>query len=156
MELEHRIVENLSWLKHQARRYYGNPYDAEDLVSDTIEKILTNRSHFDRFKDFKPWAMAIMRNIFITQYNRKLCVPFVGIDGVHSYSSPIAADHRESINRIFSAIRRCARESIAIECVVLYAKGYTYKEISGILGIPIGTVMSRISNGRKMLRDVLE
>ena len=76
--------------------------------------------------------------------------------GNGSYSSPIAADHRESINRILSAIRRCARESIAIECVVLYAKGYTYKEISGILGIPIGTVMSRISNGRKMLRDVLE
>lgn len=42
-----------------------------------------------------------------------------------------------------------------MECVILYAKGYNYGEISAMLGIPLGTVMSRISNGRKMLRDAL-
>lgn len=62
-----------------------------------------------------------------------------------------------SISPGFSTtIRECARKSVAIECVILYAKGYNYDEISKMLRIPKGTVMSRISNGRKMLREALD
>ncbi|NBJ08313.1 hypothetical protein D1647_19345 [Alistipes sp. Z76] len=66
------------------------------------------------------------------------------------------ADQELALSHILSAVRDCARKSVAIECVVLYAKGYNYDEISRMLGIPKGTVMSRISNGRKMLKESLE
>lgn len=156
MELEHLIVKNLPWLRVKAARYCSNLLDAEDLVGDTIERLLMSRERFNTLRDFKPWAMAIMCNLFITQYNRKLCVPFVGLDSAYACASERSADHCEAVHHILSALRKCARQSIAIECVILYAKGYTYKEIAAMLNLPIGTVMSRISNGRKMLQRALD
>ena len=97
-----------------------------------------------------------MRNTFITQYNRRKCVPFTGMDDDYSYASPLTAEQDMAISHILATVRECARKSVAIECVILYAKGYNYDEISKMLGIPKGTVMSRISNGRKMLREALD
>ena len=81
---------------------------------------------------------------------------FTAIDDDYCYISPYCADYEAEISQILSTLRKCAKKSIAIECVILYAKGYDYKEISQLLGIPKGTVMSRISNGRKMLRNALQ
>ena len=79
-----------------------------------------------------------------------------GMDDDYSYASPYMADHDLEISHILSTVRECARKSVSIECVILYAKGYNYDEIARMLCIPKGTVMSRISNGRKMLRDALD
>lgn len=69
------------------------------------------------------------------------------MDYEYAYSSPLTADQNVTVWYILSLLRECSRKSIAIECVILYAKGYNYDEISRMLGIPKGTVMSRISNG---------
>ena len=156
MNIERLVVGNISWLRTKALLYCHNEYDAEDLASETIEKILRSCDMFDLHKEFRPWALTIMRNTFITQYNRRKCVPFVGMDDDYSYTSPYMADQELEITRILSTVRACARKSVAIECVILYAKGYNYDEIAKMLCIPIGTVMSRISNGRKMLREALD
>ena len=156
MDIDSLVVDNLLWLKRKAQQFCYNDFDIEDLVSETIEKMLVSRDRFDSRKDFRPWAMIIMRNTFITQYNRRKCLPFVGMDEEYMYASPYTADQEIAVSRIISIIRDCARKSVAIECVMLYAKGYNYDEIAQILGIPIGTVMSRISNGRKMIRAALE
>lgn len=155
MKLEHLVTENISWIRRKAQLLCPNEYDAEDLASETVEKILRSRDKFDSKKDFRPWALTVMRNTFITWYNRRMCVPFMRMDDDFSYASPYLADQEMAVSHILSAIRDCARKSVAIECVVLYAKGYNYEEISQMLGIPKGTVMSRISNGRKMLREAL-
>lgn len=156
MNIEHLVVDNITWLRRKAQLFYQNEFDAEDLASETIEKILKSRDRFDSRKDFRPWALTVMKNTFVTQYNRRKCVPFTGMDEDYSYASPYLADQELEISRILSTVRECARRSVAIECVILYAKGYNYDEISKMLGIPKGTVMSRISNGRKMLREALE
>ena len=54
------------------------------------------------------------------------------------------------------AVRRASKRSVCIRPVVMYAIGYSYKEISEILGIPIGTVQRRIHEGRKILKRELE
>jgi len=54
-------------------------------------------------------------------------------------------------NDIISVIRKCSQKSRCIDSVIYCAKGYTYDEISDFLHIPIGTVKSRISSGRKMI-----
>lgn len=156
MKIEHLVVDNISWLRKKALLFCPNEYDAEDLASETIEKILMSRDRFDSRKEFSPWALTIMRNTFITQYNRRKCVPFTGMDDDYSFASPYRADQELEITHILSTVRECARKSVAIECVILYAKGCNYDEIGKILGIPKGTVMSRISNGRKMLREALD
>lgn len=156
MSIEHLVVANIAWLRRKAYQYCLNNSDAEDLVGETIEKILRYRKMFDSRKEFRPWALTVMRNTFITQYNRKKCVLFTTIDDDYCYISPYRSDQEAEISRIIATLRECAKKSIAIECVILYAKGYDYKEISQLLGIPKGTVMSRISNGRKMLRNALQ
>jgi len=156
MKIEHLVIDNITWLRKKAQLFCPNKFDAEDLASETIEKILRSRDKFDSRKDFRPWALTVMRNTFITQYNRRKCVPFTGMNDDYTYASPYLADQEMAILRILSIVRECARKSVAIECVILYAKGYNYDEISKMLGIPKGTVMSRISNGRKMLHEALE
>ncbi len=156
MKIEHLVVDNLTWLRRKAHRYYPNDDDADDLASETMEKILRSREKFNSQKSFRPWALTVMHNTYITQYNRRKCVPFVGMDGEYSYISPYRADQELALSNIFSAIRECARRSVSVECVILYAKGYNYDEISKMLCIPKGTVMSRISNGRRLLKEALE
>lgn len=156
MDIERLVVDNISWLHKKARLFFTNDFDADDLTHETIEKILRNHERYDARKEFRPWALAVMRNTYITQYNRRRCVPFTGMDDDYCYTSPFSADQSLAISNILSTIRAAARRSVAVECVILYAKGYNYTEISQMLGIPMGTVMSRISNGRKILREALE
>lgn len=151
-----RLVSLYSWIRRQAYRYCSNEFDVDDLTSETIYKLLKNRDRFDNKRDLKPWILSIMQNTYITEYNRRKNIPFVEVEEnmlSYSYNEP---ESLISIKKIGSIIRKYARQSCCIESVLLYAKGYNYEEISRILGIPIGTVRSRISTGRKLLKDALE
>ena len=139
------------WLLRMARRYCYTTQDAEDLVGDTVYQVLLNRDRFDLSKDIKPWCLIVMRNTYITSYNRSSLVHFTGYDIVaenHSSDNPYCL---VIYNDIISIIKRCSQESRCIDSVVYCAKGYSYDEISEILHIPIGTVRSRIAFGRKKL-----
>lgn len=157
MNVEDLVVKNVDWFAMKARHYY--PYDtheAEDLASETMFKCLNQARKFDRERDFKPWALTIMHNTFITAYNRRKCVMMRAIEETDVVPSYDHADQRASVKRILSVIRECGRKSANIECVLLYAEGYDYHEIADKLGIPYGTVKSRVANGRKMLREALD
>ncbi len=156
MGIEDLVVQHATWIRQKARCYYSDTSDADDLASETIYKCLNNGKRFDSARSFKPWALTIMENTFITQYNRRRCVMFTGLDGYDLYSDSESADQLVSVQRILSVIRECARKSRCIECVILYAKGYSYDEIADIEGIPVGTVKSRVAAGRKMLREAMD
>lgn len=156
MNIEELVVKHVAWIHKKARRYYSDEYEADDLASETIYKCLNQGKRFDSERSFKPWALTIMENIYITRYNRRRCVLFTGIDDYDPYSESESADQRASVHRIFSVIRECARKSCCIDCVLLYAKGYSYDEIADIERIPVGTVKSRVAAGRKMLRATLD
>ena len=151
-----RLVSLYSWIKLQTYRYYSNEHDAEDLASETIYKLLRYRDKFDNKRDLKPWILSIMQNTYITDYNHRRCIAFVEVEDnmlTYSYREPQSV---VTVKNIVSIVRKYARQSCCIESVLLYAKGYNYDEISRILDIPIGTVRSRISSGRKLLKDALE
>jgi RNA polymerase sigma-70 factor (ECF subfamily) len=154
-DVEQLVTEHTGWLMRLANRYCDNSVDASDLASETIYRLLKYRTRYNTTRDFKPWAKTIMSNIYITEYNRRKCVPFLNLDEDCHYASNDTESH-VSVKILLSVIRACSFQSIAIECVLLYAKGYNYDEIGSLVGIPVGTVKSRISNGRKMLRTALE
>lgn len=150
------VVRHVDWLRLKARKYYTDSIDADDLASETIYKCLSQGRRFDSERSFKPWALTIMENTFITQYNRRRCVLFTQYHDTEPDIAQVHADQLASVRRILSIVRDCARKSRCIECVLMYAKGYGYDEISMMVGIPVGTVKSRISAGRKILREALE
>lgn len=155
MDFNSEIAKIYPWLLNTARKYYSSMYDIEDLVGDTICKVLCNKDKFEDGRDLKPWCEIIMRNTYITNYNRKSLIQFTTYDSCLD----IYSDHSTSDNTIaydvISAIKRCNDRSCCIECVIYYAEGYSYEEISKKLNIPIGTVRSRISWGREMLKKEL-
>lgn len=155
MSFEQSLLEIYPWIFRVAKRYCSSTQDAEDLAGDTVYKILQNQDKFDCSKPMKPWCIAVMQNTYITRYNRSSLIHFTGYDSVEEK----ALDYTyESVlfNDLLSAISRCAQKTCCIDSVMYYAEGYSYDEISEILNIPIGTVRSRISFGRKKISQELD
>ncbi len=155
MGIEEIVIDHIGWIRKKARYYYQDNDDADDLASETICKCLSEGSRFDASRSFKPWAHTIMENTYKMQYNRRKCVPFVGYDEIGTALSSLRTDQLAIFHSALSMVRKCMKDSCCIECVLLYAKGYDYSEIAAMLRIPEGTVKSRISAGRKMLRKAL-
>lgn len=156
MNVEELVVLHSSWIGMKARGYCANPRDAEDLAGETICKILSRGMRYDPSRPFKPWALTIMQNTFISWYNRRAIVLFTSMEGCDPYSESDDADGLADLGCVMEAVRACSLRSCNIECVMLSAQGYDQREISDMLGVPIGTVKSRISVGRKMLRKRLK
>lgn len=156
MNIDELVVKYSGWIRRKARWYYSNEHDADDLASETIYKCLSQGKRFDTERAFLPWAKTIMENTYITQYNRRRCILFTGLNDADPYLAPETAEQLAEVNRMLDIIEDCGKKSCCIECVMLYAEGYSYDEIAEIIGIPNGTVKSRVAAGRKMLREALE
>lgn len=154
-EIEKLITDNLQWIKRKAKSYYKDDDDASDLAADTICKCLMNARLFDSHREFKPWVLTVMQNTFITAYNKRKRILFHPIDDATNIPTAEGADQRMRLKSIYATIRKCNRQSETIGCVRLFAKGYSYQEISLITSIPIGTVKSRIASGRKLIEREL-
>lgn len=155
MNVDIEVVRMREWIYSRALRYCHGE-DAKDLAEETICKILSSRERYDESKPFKPWCEIIMRNTYITQYNRYSLVSYSDYESAGESASCSHASDFVDMHTVLSVIRRCASRSNSIECVIYYAKGYSYDEIASRLNIPVGTVRSRISNGREMIRRELE
>lgn len=156
MNFEDELVRLLPWMSGLAGRYCADKMDAEDLVGETVLKLIANRNRFDIRKPLKPWCEAIMQNTYITCYNRSQIVRFVRSDTTWSAVSDNHANDSAYVRDILEAISRCRMKSCCVDCLIRYSEGYSYGEISDMLGIPVGTVRSRISFARMLLHKELE
>lgn len=153
--VENLVVRYFDWIERKARQYYSNRSDAEDLAGETIRKCLSNSEKFDNRFEFKPWAVSIMQNTYITDYNRRRKVFFSDIDERDEWYSPDRTDSRTAVNDILSLARGYRRERKCIRSMLLYAKGYSYDEIADIEDVPVGTVKSRVWKARNLLMQDL-
>lgn len=145
------------WLLAKAFYLCSSKADAEDIAMDVVCKMLENAHKFNAGMPIKPWAAAILNNTFCSWYNRRRLVEFISIDCVEGLPSHLShPDARVVIKSILHTVRQCAHLSNTITGVILYAKGYSYAEISKTLCIPLGTVRSRIHIGRKILSERME
>jgi len=147
-----------------ALAFVGNEEDARDLSQDAFIKAYQARERFDASKPFRPWFYSILRNHCINFLNRS-CRSGEGLfwggrtDRERFASSqPGPAERLEREERrkmLMAAVERLSFEHREI-IVLKNFKGYSYREIAEILGIPIGTVMSRLYYARKMLKRLIE
>jgi RNA polymerase sigma-70 factor, ECF subfamily len=138
----------------------GDRAAAEDLVQETYMKALKGFSSFQQGTNFRAWMYRILRNNFLTtQAGLKTTLSLDSID--EPSLEPGTADTPESIllSRIEQDAIRRALEAMPVhyrEIVLLCdLEEMSYQEISQALGIPIGTVMSRLSRARKLMRTLL-
>lgn len=149
------VKANISWLGRVAFRFYSNKFDAEDLAQDTLCRIYYYRDKYDISRDFKPWAITIMTNIYKNRKIHNGRVVFVGLETIDDMVSSIRADNMIIYNSTLDAIYDASLRYVGVECVILYADGYSYNEIADIVGIKPGTVKSRILSGRRVIKQVL-
>jgi RNA polymerase sigma-70 factor, ECF subfamily len=147
------IVPYIPNLRRYARALVGDRDGADDLVQDTLERAV-RKFHLLRPGDLRAWLFSIMHNVFVNQLKGRKVSPTVEID------EEMIAAHVPTVNSVDvldleRALVRLAPEQR--EVVLLVAlEDMSYADVSKALGIPIGTVMSRLSRGRERLRRLMD
>jgi RNA polymerase sigma-70 factor, ECF subfamily len=147
------VVGQLAALRRYARSLTRNDVDAEDLVHDTLLRAYERRSTFKTGRNLRTWLMSILHNRFIdgTRGRRSEAARIAGAAGLVEAQEPAGQDHAvrlAEVRRMFLSLpeeQRAALHLVAIE-------GFSYEEAALTLGIPLGTLMSRLGRARAALR----
>jgi RNA polymerase sigma-70 factor (ECF subfamily) len=152
-----------------ALRLTRSSEDAEDLLQETYLKAYRHYASFQPGTNLKAWLFKILKNTFINEYRRRKQLP-VQVDfgeleetfeSALSNADAVAARNPEEELLEASLDAEVRTSLVALphnyKVVVLLAdiEGYAYKEIADILAIPVGTVMSRLYRGRRLLERAL-
>ena len=170
-EFQEMAFSHMDSLYNTALRMTRNEVDAEDLMQDVYVRAYRFFEKFQRGTNFKAWIFKILTNTFINQYRKKINQPYlVEFEKVkYSYNEDDAGE--DSLNRVIEKfdssnydmlfddeIKRALEQlSGDFRMVVILAdiESFSYKEIAKIIGCPMGTVMSRLSRGRRQLQIYL-
>jgi RNA polymerase sigma-70 factor (ECF subfamily) len=169
-EFEDLVLEHLDMMYAVALNLVRNPVDAEDLTQNTLVKALRFHHKFKHGTYIKAWLLTILRNTFINEYRKKARNPvFVELSGNEpaAETSPDPSipfepskGNREDLLELLDEEVRDALISIPedfrLAVIMADIEDKSYKEISEVMKCPLGTVMSRLYRGRKLLRESLE
>ena len=166
---ERDVMPLLSSLYSSALRMTRNPADAEDLVQETVLRAYRGFAGFQEGTNLKAWLYRILTNSFINTYRKKQRQPAtvegpddldewylfdrLGARSVEPSAESEVLDQLpdEDVQRALESLPEGFRMAVLLADV----QGFSYKEIAEMLGIPIGTVMSRLHRGRKALEKAL-
>lgn len=152
-----------------ALRMARNPADAEDLVQEAYTKAYSAFHQYKPGTNLKAWLYRILTNTYINLYRKRQREPLrTSTDTVEDWQMAKAAEHTPTglrsaesvaLDRLPDSDVKAALQSIGedfrLAVYFVDVEGFSYKEAAEILGVPIGTVMSRLHRGRKNLRELL-
>ena len=148
----------LTWvprLRRYARALAGNRDDADDLVQDTLERAWAKASLWRGVTDMRAWLFSIMHNLHVDGVRRpKLHTVTMDDDTPEVPVAPTQGD-RLAVLDLQAALDQLPVEQKEIVLLVTL-EDMAYADVAQALGIPIGTVMSRLSRGRERLRALME
>ncbi len=150
------IEEAVPALRRYAWSLLRQSQDADDLVHDCLVKALAALPNRSAEGTVKPWLFTIMHNLFVSRWRtarRRSAVMVAAEDA----ESPVEAGQEWSLatRDLVAGLDRLPPEQREVLLLVA-VEGLEYREVAAVLGIPIGTVMSRLSRGRDALRNHME
>jgi RNA polymerase sigma-70 factor (ECF subfamily) len=149
-----------------ALRMTGQPASAEDLAQEAFLRAFRAFNQFERGTNFKAWLFRILTNVFLNDYRKKGREPqttdFAEVEPADpaTEGGEFKAEEVEAIrahlgDEAVKAIDRLPTD-FRLPFLLSTFEGFSYKEIASILGIPMGTVMSRLFRARRLLKADLK
>ena len=139
----------------------GNSDDAHDLVQDAYLRAYRFYHRYEQITNYKAWLFTITKNLFINRYHqraREVSLTELEVVEDDPYESPkdvlVAASGRHE-KGVFRQDFQRAMDTLP-EKLLKDVEGFDYKEIAEIMSCPLGTVMSRLSRGRNLLKKQLK
>ena len=145
------IVEHIPVLRRYARRLVRDAEAAEDLVQDTLERAL-RKLHLWQAGNLRGWLMTLMHNVRVNQVQRPAAVLyFEDVDDTPARTNESAVVELLDVERAFARLPPEQQVPLAMAAL----GDLTVEEMADTLGIPVGTVLSRVSRGRSRLRAMV-
>ncbi|MEX0794701.1 MAG: RNA polymerase sigma factor [Pirellulaceae bacterium] len=149
------VDQHAAALYRVAFRMMGNRHDAEDIVQETFRSVWSSRENYQAELGERSWMVAILRRRVVDRWRKKRQPGNLSDhdDRVPELEAPeppqteISDEIQQALNRLSPELR----ESILLVIV----GGLTHQEVADQLNVPLGTILSRVSRGRKKLREYL-
>jgi len=158
MDFRSQLAAELPHLRRFSRALVGDAALADDLVQDCLERAMLKSHLYDPARPLRAWLYAVLRNLFISGLRRDRRSAVVKtVDDLTGGEGSVAANQEErlSVALIAEALDRLPHDQR--EVIVLVAlEDMSYRDAAEITGVPIGTVMSRLSRARAALQRILE
>lgn len=153
---ENLLIEAIPSLRRYAWALSGDADQADDLVQECLARAISRRKLWISHKGMRPWLFTIMHNIYLNAARRAANAPVVGSieDYGKSTVSQSDADTICTISDFEQSLQQLSAEHR--ETLLLVGlEQLSYKEASKVAGVPVGTIMSRLSRAREQLRKGL-
>jgi len=148
-----RLVELIPRLRRYARALVGDRASADDLVQDTLERAWAKLHLYRRGTDLRAWLFTVMHNVHVNKV-RATRVTDTLEDELPELAQRASQGDTLLVRDLDRAIARLPAEQRAVLLLVTLEE-MSYEEVARALGIPMGTVMSRLSRAREKLRMMM-
>ncbi|MGE0358026.1 MAG: RNA polymerase sigma factor [Burkholderiales bacterium] len=147
-----QVVPYIPNLRRYARALVGDRDGADDLVQDTLERAV-RKFHLWRPGNLRAWLFSIMHNVFVNQVkSRRIQATGELGEDIPGANTPGWITDARDLERGLAQLPAEQREVV----LMVGLEDLSYDEVSRALGVPVGTVMSRLSRGREKLRRYMD
>jgi RNA polymerase sigma-70 factor, ECF subfamily len=154
--LAHEVATHVVALRRYALVLVGDSSEADDLVQECLSRVLAQMRSWRPVRDLRAYLFTTMHNVFIDNSRRqKIRRTDIPIEhAIASLSLPATQLKRLEFRDLVTALGKLPSQQREV-VLLIGLEGMSYSEASNVLGVPIGTVMSRLSRGREALRQLM-
>ncbi|MCA0209293.1 MAG: sigma-70 family RNA polymerase sigma factor [Proteobacteria bacterium] len=148
------FADDVAAMRRYARSLTRDRDDADDVVQDALVRAIERQATYQESRDRRRWLFAIVHNVFVSGTRREAAEArrndrFAEMQVAHSDASQEHHARLGEIARSFAALPEHHRAVLHLTAV----EGLSYQECADVLGVPVGTIMSRIARARAALRQ---